>query len=208
MSGWRTVGVLVLLYVMMMGVTRSARAEVIVDPDAFTPRQDISNAYPGVTLSAVGDFSGHDGKVYSQPNSNASTGSWSFGNSWGLTPSQWGSGWNEACFRADFDIPASWVAIDAISNDSRDYAQLLAYDDSDVLLGSYQTARLGTNQIDTMWVSSPGGDISYILAGGINGDTLWLDNMRYTLVPEPSSSLLILASALMVLHARARRRAQ
>lgn len=179
----------------VLGCCFSLSAGVItIDADPFADGTDISNSFLPVSLSAIGDYSGHDGKVYVVVSADlrASTLPSIFGNSWWLTPRDWGMGENEATFKASFPSGVNSIQIDVVGSDASDYGRIEAYSESDELLDFEETQRLGTAEIATIRVSSLSTDISYILAGGIGGDTVHLDNLRYTSIPEPSSLLLLI----------------
>ena len=90
-----------------------AEALTVVEPDAFANGVDISNAFPGVTLSAFGE--GVTPQVFSRTSAFSSTGTQGFGNlSVSSTPSIfWVSPGNQ--FRADFTNLVNFVSIDVVA---------------------------------------------------------------------------------------------
>jgi len=178
--------------------TSVTQAMVAVDPDAFAVGTDISHAFAGVTLSAVGP--GRDspsGAVFAiDPTTggvesfNASTGSLAFGSDDG----RWPTVWMDVSFlqlRVDFASPASIVMLDVIGNDSSDFGVLNAYDALDNLLDSAMTAQLGPNSIETLTVTAAG-NVAYVVAGGRDGDSsVGLDNLWYdAAIPAPAAFVL------------------
>jgi hypothetical protein len=89
-------------------------------------------------------------------------------------------GWDYT-FRADFTSPTSSVSIDAIADDSFDLGRLQAFDAAGNLLATYDTAPLTFfGAVETMTISRPTADIAYIIAGGINGEITYLDNLHFS----------------------------
>jgi hypothetical protein len=184
-------------------------APVVVDPDAFAPGTNISNAFAGVSLSAVGGGFGAGPAVFaidsaSQPNEpfTASTGRLVFGTNSQTFPHLF----REPTFlalRVDFATATDAVWIDFISNDGADTGFLQAFDAADNLLGTYTTASLGLNQFETMSLSFGSASIAYILASGLDGASSGgLDHLRYnaaSTVPEPTA-LLLVGTALLALR--------
>ena len=180
--------------VLMLAVSPAAMALVTVDPDAFAVGTDISNAFSGVTLSSIGpgfdnDF---DPRIFSiDPLAwpgpfNASTGSLVFGTNDDWIPNVF-SGTGDGHLRIDFSVSALSVSLDAIGNNDHDYARLDAYDASNTLIDSYSTGNLPTSIFETMTVS---GNISYVVARGVSGDTVGFDNLNFQPIPAPGAILL------------------
>ena len=177
-----------------MACSANAAVTVVVDPDAFAVGTDISNAFAGVSLSAVGP--GWDGTTPSNVLSidplahaepfNASTGALVFGHR-GMFPSLW----REAGLlqlRADFAGVVTDVHLDFIGNNSSDFGQLLAYDAGGMLVDSAYTGQLTLSSVETLTVS---GDIAYIIAGGTSGaSSLGMDNLQFNPIPAPGAILL------------------
>ena len=150
----------------------------VLEPDDHASGASLLNAGEGVILTAVGSSS-QGRSVVSYSSSIKSTGTSGFGingrNSW-ISISQ-------LALRADFDSPVNGVKIDFIADDSSDYGILQAYDVNNTLLAEYTTANLSTFAYETMEVNRVQGDIAYILASGLNGQTGGLDNLRYETDP-------------------------
>jgi hypothetical protein len=191
--------------------TSVATAIYTVDPEAFAAGTDISNAFWGVTLSALGggdwngggpailavDPTGED-KPFNPP------GDLAFGTDdkdfphlfWG-GPSSIN---NDHYFRADFN-PGAFaedVSLVFIGNATDvadpDYGVLEAYDAGGTLVDSAFTGALFKDDTETLTVADAGG-IAYILAFGANVDSvkdhsLGLDSMEWTAIPAPGAILL------------------
>ena len=186
--------------VLLIGLTSNASATVIVvDPDAFSVGTNISNAFSGVTLTAVGGGFGAGPSIFSvasatQPSEpfTASTGTLVFGTDSSSFPHLF----REPGFlnlRVDFATPTDSVMIDYIANDGADTGFLQAFDALDNLLGTYTTALLSTNNFETMAIALGTASIAYVLAGGLDGGSSGgLDNLRYnSAVPEPATLALL-----------------
>jgi hypothetical protein len=165
---------------------------VVVEPDAYPAGTDISNAFPGVTLSTVDSDLG-DPRVFAlQPPEPywASTGELVFGHA-GDYGVHWVMdtipGFRYGALRADFSPAAVSFSVDIIGNDASDYGQLNAYDATGNLLLSLQTEDLSAGAVETLSASGVG-DISYVIAGGLLTDTVCLDNIVF--IPEPGTALL------------------
>lgn len=173
----------------------SAMAMMMVEPDAFAPGTVLNNAYPGVTLTALGEpgvlLNDH---VVAIASPYASTGSNLFGNDDARTfPDSWGDGYYD-WFRADFAAGALWVSLDFGTNDSGDNnAELKAYD-----IGGNLVASAGPTYVPgpvgnylTLQVSAP--NIAYIEAHWDNITRIengFLDNLQFEPVPVPGAILL------------------
>ncbi len=195
----------VVAFVCCMSVAAQA-AIVTAEPDDFANGADISDSFSGLTLSSVGPYAGTggslDGRVYSriaQEPVFAATGISVFGNNLIGTDSastprnqlwyQSSSLLSAYRLRADFDAPADYVAIDFITNDSSDSGVLEAYDSTGTLLASADA--LSSGAPDTVEISRPSYDIAYIIASGVAGETLCLDNLTANIIPEPATLLLL-----------------
>lgn len=173
-----------------------ASAITIVDPDAFAAGTELTNAFPGVTLTTRDDLApGNNSRdVTSETNVLATTGSRVFAHDSGNTA--WGNGIFEF-LRADFAGGASQVSLDFFANDSGGdtNAQLLAFDSSDTLVDSAFAAFVSLNSPVTLTVSDP--NIAYIAAywDEIDRDQNGgLDNLRFeavSAVPESGTMTLL-----------------
>jgi hypothetical protein len=177
---------------------------VTVDPDAFPAGTVLNNAYPGVTLTALGDVV--DSYVLSYTSSLATTGDRVFGMTGG--DYLWGDG-NYDYMKAAFASGAVQVSLDFIADDYDENATLVAYDaignivDQDASSGTYSPS-----QFVTLTVSAP--YIAYIYAEGdpvYHIDNWALDNLVYTPVPEPATMVLLVLGSLTLLKQRRRTKA-
>ena len=194
----------------------SLAAIVYIEPDDFTDGTNIETAYVGVTLSVEGrpdaevfTVDGYD--VFNNKNI-ATSGSLVFGNT--PVPSSVPSGkvWDEATFglfRADFDYSTNYVQIDLIYDDD-DIGGLWAYDSLGNLLESITASGDGRGPVPftKVSISRQSNDIAYILAGGVNAEALFLDNMQFnavSAVPIPAAAWLF-GSGLIGMIGLARRK--
>ena len=108
--------------------------------------------------------------------------------------------------RIDFGVSdVKLVLLDGISNNGSDIARLQAFDSTNTILGTYTTAALALSQFETMSVTSAAGNIAYVLASGVSGDSVGFDNLKYE-VPEPGT-IAIFGFGLVGLGYMRRRRA-
>jgi hypothetical protein len=116
-----------------------------------------------------------------------------------------------AVFRAEFLIPTDFASIDFVGLDDGS-VQAFAYDTNDVLIGNFFTHIDRAGQNETAAFSRSTADIAYILASGILGETVGLDNLRYnsyyvaqpSSVPEPSALGFVFAAAVWMLFLKRR----
>jgi len=173
--------------------TSVATAVFTADPDAFSDGTDISNAFAGVTLSAVGSgwdspsgaILAQDPTIESEPFT-PSTGDLAFGTDDGMFPHLFRE--DRLQFRADFAGPVSFVSLDFIGNDDDgdDVGVLKAYDSGGSLLASDFTSSLLSDEVETLSLSV--GGIAYILAFGSRPETVGIDNLQW--IPAPGAILL------------------
>jgi len=163
----------------------AAAAIMICEPDDFAAGTDMTNVCAGVTLTVSGDPSFGPVRSGTPSGGFASTGTRGFVHqfdNWLAT--------NNNTLRADFLIPIELVSLDIISDDSLDVGFLRAFNSSDVMIGEVITPNLGEGQIHTATINVPG--IAYILASGLDGQAVNLDNLQYrTPMPEPMSLALL-----------------
>jgi len=167
---------------------------ITVDPDDFTDGTDISNAFPGITLSAIDGGSNviTTSSVFSQTSSLASTGTQVFGHD-GVFTQTWANGL-VGDLRIDFIQATDFVSIDIISNNGFDPGFLQAFDSTGILLDSFTTqGDLGSGVSETATISLASADISYVIASGLSGNDVALDNMTYNsaTVSEPTALVLL-----------------
>ena len=178
--------------------------DVYVEPDNFPLGIDIRNAYPEVTLSVTQAWAGSnqttkpvlvlDGFNTLHNRNLATTGTRVFGQPIDRNlPLQTGQHWDEVTYgllRADFSRPARFVQIDLIFDDD-DTGFLWAFDSNGNLLESVQAkgdARGSSSpfcpptcdEFARVAITRNRADISYILAGGIGIEGLFLDNLIFT----------------------------
>jgi hypothetical protein len=161
------------------------------DPDDYANNQVLNHAFPGVTLSFLGDSTSSVVALPTPPGS--AGGARVFGETTGgfYSPEFYndpsGSGW---WLRINFATPVLSVSIDAIGT-SRFSGQarglLRIYNAANQLLGSVTTADLlAGGQLATLTLSRPSADIAYAYASSdqVNEGVL-LDNLRFTTSSEP-----------------------
>jgi hypothetical protein len=192
----------------------SQAAIMTAEPDSFPVDTNISNSFPGIDLISVGpgydgDFDpnifARDSLAHLEPFV-ASTGRLVFGTNDSSFPTTFG-GFGDAILRVDFTNPTNLVMLDAIGNDSSDFARLQAYTAGNALIDTYDTGSMGTSKFETMTVSSAMSDIAYVLASGRFGDSVGFDNLRFEgVIPEASTALLAVIAALAAPTLRRRRK--
>jgi len=194
-----------LLTVLVLVLTPSAGAVMIsADADGFDDGTYISTAFAGITLSSVGGYPGLDRLVYAWGDGLASTGTSVFANNLPFQR-QWYAGLtDDFAFRADFDQPADYVAIDIIGDNSADIGVLYAYNSADVLLESVTSDVLGYGEVFSAAISRSSFDIAYIIAGGAPSteDTVHLDNLTANVIPEPATLWLLGLGGLLLTRKR------
>ncbi len=142
-----------------------------IEPDDYPLGTDLSHVVPGVTLSFNGfPFSA----VLASTAGIASTGTQIIGGTW--------SAGNP--LRVDFATPTNFVSIDALPTDSFTFALLEAFDSGGNLLATYPAPVAGFDQFETMSISRPNADISYVVASGYNGEFVYFDNLRFGTATE------------------------
>ena len=200
-------GVILLFLILAVGpAPSSANSELIVlDPDDFTVGTDISNAFPGAALSAIGtapttptvfvgnrfntNIFAHDGPIPEE---------------WGrVAPANF-----DTRLRIDFDIPAKHVVVDFLPNDSFDPGLLEVFNIADELLDAVNTPGMTTSgMISTARIDRSQGDIAYALTWSLDATALFIDKVGFLPVPEPLS-LVLVSVFLFGLHLRASRSAR
>lgn len=176
---------------LVLAMASSAGATFVsADADGFSDGTDISMVFAGMTLSSVGGYPGLDGFIYAWSDGLASTGISVFANNLSFQRQWYADLTDGFAFRADFDLPADYVAIDIIGDDySEDIGVLYAYNAADILLESVTSDELGYGEVFTATVSRGSFDIAYIIAGGspVTDDTVHLDNLIANVIPEPTT---------------------
>ena len=168
---------------------------ITVDPDDFVNETDISNAFPGITLSAIDGGSNviTTSSVFSQTSLLASTGTQVFGHD-GIFTETWANGL-VGDLRIDFMQATDYVSLDIIANNGFDPGFLQAYDSSGTLLDSFITqGNLGSGIPETAVISTASANIAYVIASGLNGNDVALDNLTYNSIAAPEPATLALLS--------------
>ncbi|HUW18867.1 MAG TPA: PEP-CTERM sorting domain-containing protein [Sedimentisphaerales bacterium] len=174
---------------------------VSADADGFSDGTDICTAFTGITLSSCGKYPELDGIVYAWGDGLASTGDSVFANSLPFQRQWAASNVDGFAFRADFDQPADYVAIDIIGDDySGDIGVLYAHNSDGSLLQTVTSGTLGYGEVFTATISIGSFDIAYIIAGGSpsGGHAVHLDNLAANIVPEPATALLLGLAGLLL----------
>ena len=196
------------LAIVVLVATASVAMADIVDPDAFPSGTVLNNAYPGVTLTALGDPGVLlNSDVIAMASALASTGSNIFGDTEPGNPGSWGDG-SYDYLRADFAVGALTVSLDFIANhNGDDNAVLRAFNaagvEVDVDGPYYVPGPPGTFR--TLTVSAP--YIAYVQAEWDEIGRFYngmLDHLVYTPVPEPATLALLAAGACLALLRRRR----
>lgn len=194
----------------------SIAVPVTIDPGDYANGTDISNVVPGITLSLVESYStfptGWDIGVSALDPTNSGDNFFGYfgGSVDGLAvPTAIWTGFS-GDFRADFENPANYVAIDAyLSADSRfsadaSFASLSVYDSEDNLLEALGLSNVSSWQTgQTVSISRAEHDIAYLIFsldvyGPLNTPTAarsYLDNLVVDMeaqpVPEPATLFLL-----------------
>lgn len=157
------------------------------DPDDVALGADLTTTFPGVTLS-VEEFpdipviagSGMDGG-----NQLASTGSQVFARQ----QTQDNAGyWQRVAvpglgsLRIEFAFPTDFVSIDMIGPDDS-VGELQVFDVNGLLLETFTTEQFPKFAIVTAHITRPTADIASAIVGGIPGEGLLLDNLRFNGYP-------------------------
>lgn len=189
--------------VAIAGLSASVAFGATVDPGSFVAGANISGVSAEVTLSAVqiNPFSGFilngntdvfavDPRV--SPLGQPLAAGYADGNSFGhagvhadSTPGR-SPEWSESSveMRADFSSLATSVSIDIIGNNGIDFGFLEAYTAGGTLIQRVQNAAaISSGLRHTLTINAA--NIGYIIAAGVGGDTVVLDNLQVTLIPLP-----------------------
>lgn len=200
-------------------LSQPAHADLITaDPDDFAAGTDISNAFAGVTLSTVGGNG--SSAVFAQTDSNAATGSLSFGNDtvdgsvgnliWFEGDSFSTPVFDGPVLRADFDHLVDYVSILITNQDSFDGGILRAFrqDGTEIAaVSSIVTGQFGDMPAPvTLSFLAPNPQIAFITVAGQSAqDSVRLDALQFGIVPEPATAALLL-TGVGILGFRRRRR--
>jgi hypothetical protein len=197
---------------LLLLATASATAQLIsIEPDNYTNGTILDHVVPQVSLFTVDRTDTSylfDVTAQTDPAGYAPTGQRVFAQAgvyfWN----------NDRRLRMDFAGTASFVSIAFAGGDlfTNDVAQLDAFNSTGVLLASYVTQPRAPGSVETMSISRPAGDIAWAVAYLPLGDGSFgrLDNLQFTLVPEPSSLGLMTAALIgsFILRRRLQNRAE
>jgi len=203
-----SVGACAIAAVLLTSAAAAVRGAVVVDPDAFPAGTVLNNAFPGVTLTALGDAGVLANRnVLAAVSAFSTTGSNVFADTSG-SPTAWGDG-AFSYLRADFAGGATSVSMDYRADDSDDNAFLRAFNSANVMVAQAATPlNSPVVGIVTLTVTAP--NIAYITASwdDINRfDNGILDHLVYQPVPEPGAlGAAALAAAASCLVRRSARR--
>ncbi len=109
---------------------------------------------------------------------------------------------NDRRLRMDFNSPAAFISIAFAGGDigSTDVAHLDAFNSAGTLVASYISQPQGPGSVETLTISRPDGDIAwavaYLPAGG--GSFGRLDNLQFSVVPEPSVWAQLMVAAAII----------
>jgi len=198
-----------LLVCILLWFFASQSIAVTIDPNDYANGTDISNVEPGITLSVAQNGWAN---LSSRPNSVLSIDPTDSGNNYfgylaivdGLLMSEnlWSRDGGD--FRADFENPANYVAIDAkVSvfpsySESASFVSLNVYDSSDNILetfnlpniSSWQTASISRAEFDIAYFT-----FSFVFFSPELSTRGYLDNLVVEMetqpVPEPATMLLL-----------------
>jgi len=198
----------ILVPVILLIVSPTRGNLVIIDPDPYTPGTDISTVFDGLELQTYYDSGRVRGSVYSRAAYDpvlASTGANVFGHlmigtdAFGRPINQT---WRfpQTLLVVHFLAPADWVSFDIIGDNpdgTSDRAAVDVYDADRNLIEWAQTPWLGYAEFARITVDRGSFDISFLALSGTHG-AVYIDNLRANLIPEPSSALLLLISAVLL----------
>ncbi len=155
-----------------------------VEPDDRPVGMIASNAFAGVTLSAVGDDAGGIGVA---EDSFASTGTKVF-RPYSNFRQDFNEGWDGTFYsmRADFQQPTSYVQVDVIGLSPESYGRLEVYDASGVMIGRATSSKLVPGANETLQIGVNSNSISYAIVKGHVGSTIRIDNLKFG--PSASAS--------------------
>jgi len=205
--------------VIALALSANVSAAIVnIEPDGFAAGTNIETVFSGVTLSVEGRpdaevlavdsyYVFNPGAIYERHM--ATTGTLVFGYTPVGSPISSGQVWDEDTYgmlRADFDVATDFVSIDLIFDDD-DTGVLYAFDSVGNLLDTFMASGdgRGVTPFVTASISRSSADISYILAGGLNAEALFLDNLQVNAVPVPGAVWLF-GSGLIGLIGVARRK--
>ena len=181
--------------------------EFAIEPDNYAHMQVLNAVSPHVKLStgAFNDNRPTFNVVAFTEAADASTGTKVFAHAGGIP--FWNTG---RTFRMDFHSLVTSIQLDYIASGFFDNAysgRLEAYSPTGVLVDSYLTAPLGGGQFETMTVEAP--QIAWALAYPPEDTFGDLDNLRFTVVPEPGTvGLIAIAGCIgLFVDGRSRRKA-
>ena len=149
----------------------------VIEPDNY-PQGMLSGNLGGVRLDVVGlDANGTLG-VFDDPN--ASTGTRVF-RPFSFRTQRYLESFNDTAhqLRARFDVPTSFVSLDAIAARDNTQVRLDAYAADGTLIKRFEQRGMLRNQRVTMEVSTGEAQISYVIARGFQNSTVKFDHLRF-----------------------------
>lgn len=181
--------------------TLASATAIVAEPDSFPQGTDLRSSFSGITLSVQGkpgvSVSSVDGFSPFNGRNLATTGTRVFGQI-PIASTEVPQGWDHGLglLRADFAGPTNFVQVDLIFDDNDD-AALWAFDSTGALLASFTASGdgRGPTPFVTAAISRVTPDIAYVLAGGVGGEAIFLDNLQahISAVPEPDTAALLIA---------------
>ena len=154
-----------------------------VEPDSRPLGNVPTNAYPGVTLRAVGLNA--NGTVVVATDSRASTGTKVFVPFAPLSNTNQ-VGWfdDDQNLEARFTNPQAYVSVDVFGLATDSYARLEAYSLTGQILERVTSAALGDGQRTTLTLSRATSDIAYVIVRAHLNTRIGIDNLRFGAVSQ------------------------
>ncbi len=150
-----------------------------LEPDEYADEEVVNTVLNGVTLTAVGNDV-KDGRVGAVSSAVASTGDKVLGLVRYATADDWVTEWtsDSRTLRIDFDLPTTYVSVDAMSAGGDAYARLEIYDTSGQLIERTTSGLLGGSAVETVAPSTVTPQISYALVRSLIETSILLDNLQ------------------------------
>jgi hypothetical protein len=156
-----------------------------VEPDQLPNGPIPSNAYPGVTLRAIGNFT--DGSLEVLTDNRASTGTKLF-SPFSTLANDYVPDWrhDRQSLEARFSTNQASVSVDVIGFANGSYGRLEAYSSAGVLLERVTSTALTLNQAVNLKIERAEADIAYVLVKAHPNSTsvIGIDNLRFGAASE------------------------